>query len=79
MYVNNNNNNIYSFRGGRARAGSGAGRGVASYPGRFRGEKTAWEPLLTHAPHSHKNLGIHICLDTLRIMVNKQLLHVLSV
>lgn len=27
-----------------------------------------WEPLLTHASHSNKNLGLHICLDILRII-----------
>ena len=33
---------------------------IASFPGRFGGEETAWAPLLTHAHHLHKNMGIRI-------------------
>ena len=31
------------------------------------GEETAWEPLLTHARHSHKNRGVRIRLYTFRL------------
>ena len=42
---------------------------VASFPGHFWEEKTAWALLLAHSHRSHKNLGICAWLYTLRLFL----------